>query len=100
MIFPNLTHYQEKVGDQLQILHPGKLSSCFLLFIKYNIYPHNSQLCKNQQQTISALHMPHQFKKLFNMIKCSLETEKIPDKSLIKLLLDWRSAGFYLLAQH
>lgn len=33
------------------------------------------------------------------MVKCSSETERLPDKSLVKLPLPWRSHQFNLLAQ-
>ena len=38
-------------------------------------------------------------KELFDLPKCSSDTERLPDKSLVKIPLPWRSAEFSLLAQ-
>ena len=57
------------------------------------------QLQKHRQQTLSTLDTSQEAKELFDNIKCCSETEKLPDKSLIKIPLPWRSSKFNLLAQ-
>ncbi|OAV86856.1 hypothetical protein PTTG_29696 [Puccinia triticina 1-1 BBBD Race 1] len=58
-----------------------------------------SQLQKHRQQTLSNLDISTETKELFDDIKCTSETERLQDKSLIKVPLSWRSSEFNSLAQ-
>ncbi|KAA1131828.1 hypothetical protein PGTUg99_028227 [Puccinia graminis f. sp. tritici] len=80
-------------------LHMGTLHRWFLGRAEGLRLGRFSQIQKHRQQTLSNLNITAEHKALFDTLGCSSETEKLPDKSLVKVPLSWRSTEFQLLAQ-
>ncbi|KNZ46909.1 hypothetical protein VP01_6847g1 [Puccinia sorghi] len=60
----------------------------------------SSQLQTHRQETLSTLPISLDKMELFDMIKCSSDTEIISKRVLLRIPLNWRSTLFTNLARH